>query len=120
MKFESLEDQLVPIFPMQLSFNINTGIGNKRITRTQFPLTPAFCLTSHKVQGKTMSSGCIVDLSKPPTGKLDSSYAYVVLSRVKRLRDLYIVRPFDKTVLEYAISKDLIEENKRLEILAAS
>ncbi len=49
---------------------------------------------------------------------LDSSYAYVMLSRCKSLSDLGILRPFPFHVLTTFPSNDLIEEEKRLEILA--
>ena len=47
--------------------------------------------TAHKAQGKTLSKA-IIDLSIPPTGRLDSAYAYVVLSRLKCLKDLLILK----------------------------
>ena len=44
----------------------------------QFPLASCFSYTAYKAQGKTLEEGAIVDLKKPPTGKLESSYAMLL------------------------------------------
>ena len=66
----------------------------------------------------------IIDLVKPPGNKpIDLSFAYVPLSRIRRLEDLTILRPFDadviknlrppagsKEMMDYYKSKDLAKD----------
>ena len=66
-----------------------------------------------KAQGKTLSKAK-VDLSKPPTGRMDAAYTYVVLSRLKCLTDLLILRPFPISVLQQKHCPDYWLEINRL------
>ena len=87
----------VPIFPVDGVFSIRKTATHERLTisRKQFPLEPAFCCTAHKSQGQTLRK-VIVDLV-PARGmkKTDISFVYVPLSRVRSLKDVTILRPFD-------------------------
>ena len=47
-------------------------------------------MTVHKAQGKILNN-LIIDLSKPPTGKLQKEYAYVDLFRITNLKNLVIL-----------------------------
>ena len=76
--------------------------------RVQLPLTPAFAFTDYKCQGRTLRKA-IVDLAEGVT----STGVYVMLSRVQRLDDLLILRPFKESVLDMkttqlANTKDLV------------
>ena len=63
------------------------------------PLVPAYAYTAHKTQGQTLPAA-IIDLVVPDKMPVkDSSFAYVPLSRVRQLKDLYILRPFTLNVL---------------------
>jgi hypothetical protein len=55
----------------------------------QLPLMPAWAVTIHKAQGKTLSRA-VVDLG---SGAFASGQVYVALSRVRALTDLTLVRP---------------------------
>src|SRR5262249_14422236 len=81
--------------------------------RLQLPLTPAFAFTDYKCQGRTLQKA-VVDLaeSKSSTG------LYVMLSRVQRLSDLLVLRPFNESLLDMKIPAALHEELKRLEVCA--
>ncbi len=117
--FENLQNDLFYLEPITKSFNVLTSKHSTKtisIKRTQYPLSPSFAMTSHKLQGKTVEK-LIVDLSKPPTGHLDFAYAYVALSRVKTINDLLILRPFDKSILNVKIPIDLEEEMERMKLL---
>ena len=68
------------------------------VTSTQLPIVPAFAITSYKAQGLTMGT-IVVDLQLPPTASQVAS-VYIPFSRVKRVEDLAILRPFDMKVLQ--------------------
>ena len=75
------------------------------VNRSQFPLVPLFSCTAHKSQGQTLQKA-IVDLV-PFRGKAKNvsiDFAYVPLSRVRRLEDLTILRPFDPAVLKAKVN----------------
>ncbi|CAF1322342.1 unnamed protein product [Rotaria sordida] len=80
------------------------------------PLIPAYSMTTHKNQGQTLGK-IIVDLVMPP-GPLEVASAYVPLSRVKRLDDILIIRPFVFATLQVKPSTAQIEELKRLDRIA--
>ncbi|CAF4134374.1 unnamed protein product [Rotaria magnacalcarata] len=50
------------------------------ISRTQLPIVPAYAMTTHKCQGKTLPYG-IIDLVPPPYSKSDLANVYVPISR---------------------------------------
>ncbi|KAF8991662.1 hypothetical protein BDQ17DRAFT_1254664 [Cyathus striatus] len=82
------------------------------VKRSQLPLVPAFAITAHKAQGKTLSK-VIVDLQncrgcEPP---------YVMLSHVKSLSGLLILHPFDFAQISSCPSEDLHKEFQHLTIL---
>ena len=69
--------------------------------RCHFPLVPRFACTAHKSQGATLDKA-VVDLVPQPNLKspIDVNFPYVPLSRVRRLIDLTILRPFDASVVK--------------------
>ena len=67
------------------------------VKRRALPLVSAYCITTHKSQGQTLSK-VVIDL-KLPNETDDIAAIYVPLSRVKRLADLVILRNFDYKVL---------------------
>ena len=86
---------LVPIVPEQKTIKIDLKsclspaqkrlLQNKTtitITRCQLPLIPAYALTTHKCQGKTLESG-VIDIVPPPYAKPDLAQTYVPISRFK-------------------------------------
>ena len=94
---------------------------NKRTTkisvkRKALPLIPAYSMTTHKSQGQTLGK-VIIDLVMPP-GPIEVASVYVPLSRVKRLEDLLIVRPFEFATLQVKPSTAQLEELKRLNKIA--
>ena len=87
-----------------LSYNVaKAGKINKRTTkisikRKVLPLSPAYSMTTHKSQGQTLGK-IIIDLVTPP-GPVEVVSVYVPLSRVKRLDDLLIIRPFEFATIQ--------------------
>ena len=71
------------------------------VKRCHFPLVPRFACTAHKSQGATLDKA-VVDLVPQPNLKspIDVNFPYVPLSRVRRLQDLTILRPFDASVIK--------------------
>ena len=67
--FAYLQSDIIPIFSREESILCKCPkLGTKSVS-VKFPLTPAYACTAHKAQGKTLSKE-IVDLSKPPTGRM--------------------------------------------------
>lgn len=127
----TLKPKLIPIFVSEQTFyfDLNDFLpksiskaakATKRSTkitvkRRALPLVPAYSITTHKSQGQTISQ-IIVDLVLPP-GPVELASIYVPLSRVKRLQDLVILRPFELEVLQIKPSKEQIGELKRLDAI---
>ena len=119
---EGLPPNHVPIAVKKEGFCVYLPEENKRINvnRSHFPLVPLYSCTAHKSQGKTLKKA-IVDLV-PINGKTKGvglEFAYVPLSRVRRLQDLTILRPFDPRILNAKVSEGcaaMMEEFKRKDL----
>ncbi|KAL1684487.1 hypothetical protein GGG16DRAFT_68211 [Schizophyllum commune] len=81
--------------------------------RSQLPLIPAFAFTSHNSQGRSLDTVC-VDLAS--CRSIQS--AYVMLSRVRSLKGLCILRPFNISRIKTHISEELRQELKRTDDLS--
>jgi ATP-dependent exoDNAse (exonuclease V) alpha subunit len=125
---EELQPKLIPIPLLEQTFRVDVGDmipkekksrSNQKaflsIKRRALPLVPAYCITTHKSQGQTLSK-VVVDL-KLPNETDDIAAVYVPLSRVKRLADLVILRHFDYKVLLIKPSKSQLGEMERLDKL---
>ncbi|CAF4124986.1 unnamed protein product, partial [Rotaria sordida] len=86
------------------------------VKRKALSLIPAYSMTTHKSQGQTLGK-IIVDLVMPP-GPLEVASIYVPLSRVKKLDDILIIRPFEFATVQVKPSTAQIEEIKRLDRIA--
>ena len=99
---DGLPPNHVPIFLRRESFQVHLPGRKKKVSvnRIHFPLVPLFSCTTHKSQGQTLKKA-IVDLIPRggSTRGLGIEFAYVPLSRVRRLQDLTILRPFDPAIL---------------------
>ena len=98
-----LDPNQIPIFPKKGNFSVSVK-GRKKgisVNRCHFPIVPRFACTAHKSQGMTLDKA-IVDLVPQPTLKspVDINFAYVPLSRVRRLEDITILRPFNADVMK--------------------
>ena len=90
--------------------------ANITIKRKALPLVPAYSMTTEKSQGQTIAK-IIVDLVTPP-GPIEVASVYVPLSRVKRLDDLLVVRPFEFSSLQVRPSVAQMEEINRMNVIA--
>jgi len=109
------DPDVVPIFPSNSSVGcshiIHPGLTNMSFRRTQLPLVPTYAYTDYKSQGRTLER-IIVDLASA-----NGQGAYVMLSRVKSLSGLVILRWFPPTKIYGRMSEDLRNELKRLSLL---
>ena len=107
-----------PIFPRQESIPhfLNGSKQKQFFRRSQFPVLPGYAMTGYAAQGQTFTEGAIVDLSTPPLkrGKSDPADSYVLLSRLRSLIGLLILRPFLKSDLCTTPSSYIFAEIRRL------
>ena len=113
--FPGLPVGVVPVFPTRKRFKIG-GRSGVVIDREQYALTPAYAFTDFKSQGQTIES-VIVDLARPPSGKLTGFNAYVTLSRSRGKSTIRLLRDFDEKLFTVHPNEHLRREDARLEIL---
>ena len=82
-------------------------------TRSQLPIIPAFAFTSHNAQGRSLDYACI-DLAS--CRSIQS--AYVMLSRLRSLKGLCILRPFALYKIQNHICEEVRQEMARTDELA--
>jgi ATP-dependent exoDNAse (exonuclease V) alpha subunit len=91
-----LDKDVVPIIPVTNHFIYCGPNGAEyNISKTQLPLIPAFAYTDYKSQGRGLTHA-IADLSS--CGSIQS--IYVMLSRVKSLEGLGVLKWFPSNILE--------------------
>ena len=114
---EGLDEDVVPVFPERTHFRCKLRVGTnemvKSISRLQLPLLPAYSYTDYKSQGKTLTHA-IVDLQSAKS----LQGAYVMLSRVRTLQGLLLLRPFGASKVCGRLSQELRDELCRIERLA--
>ena len=93
------DENAVPIEKQKRQYTPNSG--NITIQRSQFPLTVAYALTSHKCQGQTLKE-VIIDFRD---SKIFPSSFYVALGRVKEGNKVYL-REYQK---DYIIVHEEVE-----------
>lgn len=88
-------------------------VGGKQkhtsISRLQLPLLPSYAYTDYKSQGRSLNTA-IVD----PESASSLQGAYVMLSRIRTLEGLIILRPFKANKIEQRLSQELRKEMDRL------
>ena len=106
-----LEKDEIPIFPSSTSFMYASECGKTfKVTRCQVPLLPAYAYTDYKSQGRSLRYA-VVDIA----GCRTLQSVYVMLSRVKTLEGLAILRPFPETKISMALGAEARKEFDRLE-----
>ena len=110
------ENDVVPIFPETSTFTwirrTQSGIEQNTVSRTQLPLLPAYAYTDYKSQGRSLDAA-IAD----PTSASSLQGVYVMLSRVRRMSGLAILRPFPEKKVTQRLSQELRAELLRLDEL---
>ena len=102
----SIYTDWTPVFDVQRTFILNY----KTYQRIQFPLTPASGKSVWKAEGATVDR-VVVDLSQEKRIVKIPHIHYVALSRVKRLKDLYILNLNEASM---ALDDDVNVEMHRL------
>lgn len=121
-----LDPGVIPIQPIEqrIVIEIPCSIpGRKSVRRTvvrrQFPMTGAYAFTDYRSQGQTISY-VIVDIQKPPSGRLNLFNLYVALSRSRGRDTIRLLRDFDDFSFLRPHNTELLAEDDRLEALAQS
>jgi hypothetical protein len=114
MKLTNLEIGEVAVLEDQCTMSFTNPHSSKRcsIKRTQLPIVPAFAITGHKSQGRTLPS-TIADIQSCR----GTESVYVMLSRVTSIENLRILRPFNIKKIQCRPSEDSRRESKRQNIL---
>jgi ATP-dependent exoDNAse (exonuclease V) alpha subunit len=110
---DGLEDNVIPIIPVNKSFTINKDGEKLTVNRRQLPLTLAYAFTDYRSQGQTLVP-VIDDIGPPPYGRLTPFNIYVALSRGIGQNDIRLLRDFDETLLQQHPSEYLRLEDERL------
>ena len=110
-----LPNHYFPVLPIKTKFTtqLATTSGEKlnfKITRSQLPIQPAFAVTGHSAEGKTLPT-VLTNLREGGFG------AYVATSRARSRHGLYITEPIQLQDLEKPLPYNLLQESKRLAIL---
>ena len=91
----AMENHAVPIVPVVAKIKVKTSRpSSSEIQRTQYPLALAWACTIHKVQGLTLST-VVFSFELYKQKQFNYGQAYVALSRVKSLEQLYIIGEID-------------------------
>ena len=109
---------VVPLFPVSVrieyKFAGSTGLAAKGFSRKQVPIVPAYAYTDFKSQGRTLDVA-IVDLASAR-----GQGVYVMLSRVKAISGLVILRWFPPTKIFHRLPQELRDELSRINRLNES
>jgi hypothetical protein len=101
----------IGLIEFQYSLSKKSSGGNSNATVIQFPLRLAFASTAHTVQGLTVKkpNHLIIDLRTVR----EAAQAYVILSRVQALSQLFILESVSADKI--TASRDAMEELNRME-----
>jgi ATP-dependent DNA helicase PIF1 len=109
-----LDNDVVPVLPERTTFEVkimtNAGLQKRTVTRLQLPLVPAYSYTDYKSQGRSLDKA-IVDLASARS----LQGVYVMLSRVKSIEGLGILRWFPTIKVYQRLSEELRDELKRVD-----
>lgn len=92
--------------------NTSFTLQGHTIRRRQFGLDLGYAVTDYKSQGETVSRA-FIDISNGTYYSI-----YVMLSRVRSIKGLYLLTDFDPTKINPVMPKALSREMSRLEILS--
>lgn len=124
-RLEGLDGGEIPIEPTEQAYTIEVEGADgeqrrikKAVHRHQLPITAAYAFTDYRSQGQTLPY-VIIDIAKPPTGKLSLFNLYVALSRSSGRQMIRLLRDFDEQIFHSPHDEYLLQEDDRLERLNA-
>ena len=106
--YHSTNQNAIPTYQTQAIFPIHKK-PSCQATRSQFPLTLAWDVTTHKCQGLTLPE-IVIDMT-PAKSKFKPGQAYVAFSRVRTTDKLHII---NYTQNQIHVSEHVKKEMKRL------
>jgi hypothetical protein len=121
-RLPGLEANEIPIAPAKRKFRIVVRPKDPRskadpitrtVTRLQYPVTAAYAFTDYRSQGQTIPC-VLVDIGKPPNGKLTIFNIYVALSRSSGRETIRLLRNFEDAVLLQPLPSELVLADERL------
>lgn len=116
IRLEGLPQDVVPVFPSRKSYTYAApDKSTHTISREQVPLLPAYAYTDYKGQGRSLDT-VLVDIASSKT----CQSLYVMLSRVKTLDGLAILRWFPQERISQSLSHELRDELARIDSLSTS
>ncbi|KAF8804157.1 hypothetical protein BYT27DRAFT_7302151 [Phlegmacium glaucopus] len=114
--FDGIPKGIIPILPSLTTFSVGVDGQKIKVQRRQVAIVPGYAFTDYKAQGQTLEC-VLVDIAKPPSGKLSPFSVYVALSRSRGRKTIRILRDFDAELFMHHPSEDLREDMQRLERL---
>ena len=113
VKFDGAEWQLegidepgvYPIVPRSSPWYLDKGrkVKTLKVKRTQLPLTPAYAMTAHASQGKTLRA-VLLDLQVDK--RVNPTIGTVATTRVRSREDVLIMRPFSQFLFQRGLLSD--------------
>ncbi|KAF5323226.1 hypothetical protein D9758_018101 [Tetrapyrgos nigripes] len=117
-KLAGLDKNVIPIEPTSQKIYLKIQWGKKIVSHTlirkQFSMTSAYAFTDYCSQGQTIPY-VLIDIGKPPTGKLNLFNLYVTLSRSSGQRTIQLLRDFQPEALLMGHEPEVMAEDDRLE-----
>jgi hypothetical protein len=118
--FPGFEPELIPIFPSEVSFNIDYRQNlHTKVHRRQYPICAGYAFTDHKAQGQTLE-WVIIDIGTTKRFPITPFAAYVVLSCSRGRETVQLLCDFDDTIFTWHSSQYLCLEDDRLAHLNAN
>ena len=93
------EPGVYPIVPHSSAWYLDKGrkVKTLKVKRTQLPLTPAYSMTAHASQGKTLRA-VLLDLQVDK--RVNPTIGTVATTRVRSREDVLIMRPFSQFLFQ--------------------
>ena len=99
------EPGIYPVVPKRQEWHLDRRrkVKTLKVRRTQLPLSPAYAMTAHASQGKTLRA-VLLDLQVDK--RVDPTIGTVATTRVRSREDVLIMRPFPKFLFQRGPSSE--------------